>query len=113
MDLVQRIGQAVQEENVSESKIPGVLANTPQHHPTIIICPGTDYVNALSLPIWEDKTDHIIEITMHTHTPLPETKTAGDDREPGPGVTGKDLKLAERIESIWEEIQAAESAMHE
>jgi hypothetical protein len=66
------------------------------------------------------RSTYILEISTHTHTPLPPLKEiippalvpiglaeAGQTvqkREMKPGVTGKDLKLAEVVEDCYERL---------
>lgn len=89
-----------------------------QHHPTIVICPVSDHTpTSLSLSVPDDPTSgYILELSTHTHTPLPPIRTQSQPQPLGsasnggattkmrPGVTGKDLKLAERIEEVFQEL---------
>ncbi|ORY31358.1 hypothetical protein BCR39DRAFT_453448, partial [Naematelia encephala] len=85
-----KISDIIQEEN---------------HHPGIIISPSTDYnpsSTALETPSRSQKT-YILEITTYTHTPMP-PKLGTENNEQGiirPGVTGKDIRLAERFEEVF------------
>ncbi|KAL1412894.1 hypothetical protein Q8F55_000643 [Vanrija albida] len=83
------------------------------HHPCITIAPLAD--------LGPEKREHVVEeeggippgyvlhLATHTHTPLPPLTldSAGHpaitfDGKPRPGVTGKDLNLADRIEKLWQ-----------
>ncbi|KAK8858553.1 hypothetical protein IAR55_002782 [Kwoniella newhampshirensis] len=92
--FVREVGKVVEEED---------------HHPTILISPSSDYKPLISLPL--STRSYVVELATHTHTPLPPypLPTKGDKMRPG--VTGKDLKLAERIESVWEETTCGRGAV--
>jgi len=49
-----------------------------------------------------DEAGYVLHVSTHTHTPLPPLGAEGAafEGKPRPGVTYKDLKLAERIEAI-------------
>ena len=101
--------------------ISAVSDHFEQHHPSLNISPASDYRpthTALQRP--DAATGYVIEISSHTHTPLPtlkskveaaQTTTIGQSVEtkPAPGVTGKDLKLAERLEAAYEDIMGTKA----
>ncbi|ORX40121.1 hypothetical protein BD324DRAFT_616407 [Kockovaella imperatae] len=91
-------GKAV---DISANVIQAAIAE--QHHPSMTLCPLIDYANTYAVDLPSD-TEHVLEITTYTHTPLPESRAddnaTGGRRKPQPGVTGKDLRLAEEIERL-------------
>ncbi|WVF69217.1 hypothetical protein IAT40_003993 [Kwoniella sp. CBS 6097] len=103
MRLAQRAGEVIEEQD---------------HHPTILISPASDYTpssTSLTSQKQSQETGYILEISTHTHTPLPpypmpipkrSSTSAGGNEGPKirPGVTGKDINLAKRLEEVWREI---------
>ncbi|OCF42043.1 hypothetical protein I317_04129 [Kwoniella heveanensis CBS 569] len=102
MKLAQRAGQVIEEQD---------------HHPTIVISPASDYMPSSSSLFTESQFNnggYILEISTHTHTPLPPyptpipKKTTTDANIEAvkirPGVTGKDINLARRLEEVWKEV---------
>ncbi|WWC62596.1 uncharacterized protein I303_105193 [Kwoniella dejecticola CBS 10117] len=111
--FVRKVGEIVEEED---------------HHPTISISPSSDYSPSSStLDMIRQAEEsrgqgYIVEISTHTHTPLPPyptptpTPTAptgtkdktgkshSDSTKIRPGITRKDIKLAEWLESAWKEV---------
>ncbi|WVQ65741.1 uncharacterized protein L199_003919 [Kwoniella botswanensis] len=91
MSFVQKAGEIIEEED---------------HHPTILITPSSDYIpSSTSLQnTGKENNGYIIEISTHTHTPLPPypLPTKNPAHKMRPGVTGKDIRLAERLEEAWE-----------
>jgi hypothetical protein len=51
------------------------------------------------LPLSLD-TGYLLELSTHTHTPLPPVGQPKETGKPRPGVTTKDVRLAEEIEEI-------------
>ncbi|TXT13538.1 hypothetical protein VHUM_00905 [Vanrija humicola] len=57
----------------------------------------------------EPEPGYVIHVATHTHTPLPPLPLDSDggapaiefEGKPRPGVTGKDLRLADAIEKLW------------
>lgn len=51
---------------------------------------------------------YVLCLRTHTHTPMAPLGAAADgivfDGKPRPGVTAKDLRLAERVEALWREV---------
>ncbi|WVW84712.1 hypothetical protein I302_106747 [Kwoniella bestiolae CBS 10118] len=91
MRFTQRAGEVIEQED---------------HHPTVLITPLSDYIpSTTSLQTSaKENNSYIIEISTHTHTPLPPypTPTKNQTHKMRPGVTGKDIRLAERLEHAWE-----------
>ncbi|KAK6908152.1 hypothetical protein L486_07529 [Kwoniella mangroviensis CBS 10435] len=91
MIFVQRAGQIIEEED---------------HHPTTLITPSSDYIpSSTSLQnTGKEDNGYVIEISTHTHTPLPPypLPTKNPAHKMRPGVTSKDIRLAERLEEVWE-----------
>lgn len=50
----------------------------------------------------------MLYVATHTHTPMPPLGTQMEGR-PAPGVTGKDLALAERVEGAFEAARSGET----
>jgi len=89
LEFVVKAGRVVEEED---------------HHPTLIISPARDYTaSALSPP---EEAGYVVEFSTHTHTPLPPLQSTlpKDAKSMRPGVTGKDLKLAEKVEKVFREV---------
>lgn len=63
---------------------------------------------ALELP----ETGYVLYVATHTHTPMPPLPLPGADGafegKPRPGVTTKDLRLAECVERLFEEARYGE-----
>ncbi|WVQ96719.1 hypothetical protein IAU59_003826 [Kwoniella sp. CBS 9459] len=107
MRLAQRAGDVIEEQD---------------HHPTILISPASDYIpSATSLSAngqaFAQERGYILEISTHTHTPFPPYPTPLPKKTPSsskdgsellpkirPGVTGKDINLAKRLEEVWREV---------
>ncbi|WWD04907.1 hypothetical protein V865_002978 [Kwoniella europaea PYCC6329] len=91
ISFAQRAGEIIEEED---------------HHPTILITPSSDYIpSSTSLQhTGKENNGYIIEISSHTHTPLPPYPLPAKNlaQKMRPGVTGKDIRLAERLEEAWE-----------
>ncbi|WWC88670.1 uncharacterized protein L201_003583 [Kwoniella dendrophila CBS 6074] len=90
MKLVQKAGQVIEQQD---------------HHPTILITPSSDY-SPSSFSLESTVNGYIVEISTHTHTPLPPypIPTKNHPHKIRPGVTGKDINLAESLEKAWEEV---------
>nr|XP_031864173.1 uncharacterized protein CI109_000085 [Kwoniella shandongensis]KAA5531245.1 hypothetical protein CI109_000085 [Kwoniella shandongensis] len=82
----------------------GEVIEEEDHHPSILISPSSDYKPILpsSSPL-SDRT-YVVELSTHTHTPLPPYPLTTKGGKMKPGVTGKDVKLAERVEGVFEEV---------
>ncbi|WWC96142.1 hypothetical protein V866_003009 [Kwoniella sp. B9012] len=91
MKYVQKAGEIIEEED---------------HHPTILITPSSDYIPSFTSlqNTGKENNGYLIEISTHTHTPLPPypLPTKNPAHKMRPGVTGKDIRLAERLEEAWE-----------
>ena len=90
-----------------------------QHHPTICLYPKQDYPDDSLIPV-PATADYVLQISTHTHTPLPMRRytklfpgsTAGQqtedmakkDDKPNPGVTRKDLQLALVVEEAMDKL---------
>ncbi|WVR06309.1 hypothetical protein IAU60_003339 [Kwoniella sp. DSM 27419] len=96
-------------DTVIFSVMTGELVEQEDHHPTILICPASDYntSSAAISSLQRPTTGYVVEISTHTHTPLPPfpAPTKGGDKMQ-PGVTGKDLRLAERLELAWLQVKS-------
>lgn len=81
-----------------------------QHHPTISITPSADYTPPPeSEHQLADDTAYVVEISMNTHTPyapVGQPKNAGKMR---PGVTMKDVTLANAVEEVYRETIRADA----
>ncbi|WVQ83008.1 hypothetical protein IAT38_005146 [Cryptococcus sp. DSM 104549] len=94
LEFVERVGRVIEEQD---------------HHPTLLISPSSDYrPSAPSLTPTPQPSPHgyVVELSTHTHTPLPpypEPTKGGTKMRPG--VTGKDLKLAEKTEEVYGEVR--------
>jgi len=87
MEVVAKIGKAAEEMN---------------HHPTIVIGPASDYVpTSKVLPPPDPGTSYLIELSVHTHTPLPQLRSKHPGLTVRPGLTTKDLQLAGVIENAY------------
>lgn len=80
-----------------------------QHHPTIHISSFLDYISRspslLSFQTQtQSQTDYIVELSTHTHTPLPPYPLPAKGNKMRPGVTGKDIKLAQKVEEVYGEL---------
>lgn len=67
------------------------------------IAPMSDLPPSMSAIVANpDSAGYVLHVSTHTHTPLPPLGAEGVvfDGKPRPGVTYKDLKLAERIEAL-------------
>ena len=73
-----------------------------EHHPVITILPASDHIPIDELPL-SAETGYILHLSTHTHTPLPPIGTPKDAGKMRPGVTQKDLNLAERLEAVYNE----------
>ncbi|WRT67739.1 uncharacterized protein IL334_004711 [Kwoniella shivajii] len=84
----------------------GEIIDTEDHHPTILIIPSTDYTpSSPSLVSSKEVNGYIVEISTHTHTPLPPyPKSTKDAIKMRPGITAKDIRLAEKLEESWKAI---------
>lgn len=75
-----------------------------QHHPTLTIAPFADLPSSMRdiITVKREEAGYVLHVSTHTHTPLPPLGAEGAAFEgtPRPGVTYKDLKLAERIEAM-------------
>ncbi|GFZ45258.1 hypothetical protein JCM24511_02984 [Saitozyma sp. JCM 24511] len=101
MRFAQTVGQIVEEED---------------HHPTITISPASDYrPTSTSLSTPNNTRGYVLEISTHTHTPMPPLpshsdglaqSSANNATKMRPGVTGKDLRLAERLEEAFGKARA-------
>ncbi|WVQ72867.1 hypothetical protein IAR50_002428 [Cryptococcus sp. DSM 104548] len=90
-EFLRRAGTAVEEQD---------------HHPTIHISPLSDYTPpSPSLISPQSQTDYIVELSTHTHTPLPPyPQPTKGGKKMRPGVTGKDVALAEKVEEIYGQV---------
>ncbi|ODN95271.1 hypothetical protein L198_04661 [Cryptococcus wingfieldii CBS 7118] len=87
-------------------RMAGTAVEEQDHHPTIHISPLSDYAPPSPTLIFpQSQSDYIIELSTHTHTPLPPypQPTKGGAKM-SPGVTSKDVALAERVEGIYEQV---------
>ncbi|WWC70788.1 uncharacterized protein I206_104740 [Kwoniella pini CBS 10737] len=92
----------------------GKIVEQEDHHPTIRIMPSSDYIpSSTSLDISTQKIGYIVEISTHTHTPLPPYPISTKDKSQKmrPGITGKDIKLAERLEKAWKEVMGGKETI--
>ncbi|KAL7423120.1 hypothetical protein Q5752_002419 [Cryptotrichosporon argae] len=99
-ELLGEIGQAVETED---------------HHPSILVAPSSDVPRATSVLTAALTSSYVLHVSTHTHTPMPfspYTDSSGRrlefDGKPRPGVTGKDLQLAARLEAIWDRLRGVE-----
>lgn len=90
LDMLAQVGQLVQEQDVSQTC---GMADA-QHHPTIVSGPSCD--------VADRSEGYTLRVSMLTHTPMPPLGTKME-RKLAPGVTGKDLKLAQAIEGLWQQ----------
>ncbi|BEJ14963.1 hypothetical protein CspHIS471_0407300 [Cutaneotrichosporon sp. HIS471] len=83
MTLMARIGEAVEELD---------------HHPVLLAAPASD----LPPDVAElaPNAGYVLYIATHTHTPMPPMGVQMEGK-PSPGVTGKDLALAEWVERAF------------
>ena len=73
-----------------------------QHHPSVSVTPSADYKPpAESEHQLADDTAYVVEVSLNTHTPyapVGQPKNAGKMR---PGVTMKDVTLANAVEEAY------------
>ncbi|KLT45551.1 hypothetical protein CC85DRAFT_240566 [Cutaneotrichosporon oleaginosum] len=83
MTLMGCIGEAVEELD---------------HHPLLLAAPASDLPpDVVALTTGEG---YVLHIATHTHTPMPPLGVQMEGK-PAPGVTGKDIALAERVERAF------------
>ncbi|OXG83254.1 hypothetical protein C349_03098 [Cryptococcus neoformans var. grubii Br795] len=87
----------------------GQVVEDQDHHPTIHISPLSGYISPspslLSFQTQsQSQTGYIVEISTHTHTPLPPYPLPSKGSKMRPGVTGKDIKLAQKVEEVYGEV---------
>ncbi|KGB74805.1 hypothetical protein I307_01064 [Cryptococcus deuterogattii 99/473] len=87
----------------------GQVIEDQDHHPTIHISSFSDYISRspslLSFQTQtQSQTDYIVELSTHTHTPLPPYPLPAKGNKMRPGVTGKDIKLAQKVEEVYGEL---------
>ncbi|WOO77369.1 uncharacterized protein LOC62_01G000956 [Vanrija pseudolonga] len=85
------------------------------HHPAITIAPLADLPLGMREHVDDADVDgapapgYVLHLATHTHTPLPPLPLDSDgaapaivfEGKPRPGVTGKDLRLADAVEKLW------------
>ena len=74
-----------------------------QHHPSIVISPVGDYTPRPTGKLADD-TAYVLELSTHTHTPLPPVGQPKDSAKMRPGVTMKDTQLAHLVEDEYRRI---------
>lgn len=106
MGFSSRIMQEIESQDVSHfhclSPWPPIDASHPQHHPVLNISPASDWTPSADLSL-SAEAGYVLELSTHTHTPLPPIGTPKDAGRMRPGVTQKDLNLAQKVEEVYKE----------
>jgi hypothetical protein len=98
--LFARVSEAVEVEDVSGLD---TVDTDNKHHPSLTVAPFADLPSAMREIVETEEAGYVLHVSMHTHTPMPPLG-AEFEGKPAPGVTHKDLKLAERIEALAGEV---------
>ncbi|KAK1925696.1 hypothetical protein DB88DRAFT_509352 [Papiliotrema laurentii] len=72
------------------------------HHPVLNISPASAWTPSADLSL-SAEAGYVLELSTHTHTPLPPIGTPKDAGRMRPGVTQKDLNLAQKVEEVYKE----------
>jgi hypothetical protein len=78
----------------------------------LTVAPFNDLPSSIRqiITVAEAEAGYVLHVSTHTHTPLPPLGVEGAafEGKPRPGVTYKDLRLAERMEALVGEEQRSQ-----